>query len=79
VPLQRQLHFRPRHAAAIVHHLDAVDPAARKADLDPSRAASIAFSTSSFSALAGRSTTSPAAIRLIKWSGSRRIDMRQAL
>jgi hypothetical protein len=32
--------------------------------------ASIAFSTSSFSADAGRSTTSPAAIWLISWSGS---------
>ena len=37
--------------------------------------ASIAFSTSSFSALAGRSTTSPAAIRLTRCSGRRRIDM----
>ena len=35
--------------------------------------ASMAFSTSSFKALAGRSTTSPAAIWLISCSGSRRI------
>ena len=41
--------------------------------------ASIAFSTSSFSALAGRSTTSPAAIRLTRCSGRRRIDMVVAL
>ena len=37
--------------------------------------ASIAFSTSSFNALAGLSTTSPAAIRLTRCSGRRRIDM----
>ena len=41
--------------------------------------ASIAFSTSSLSALAGRSTTSPAAMRLIRSSGRRRIDMGQSL
>jgi hypothetical protein len=35
--------------------------------------ASIAFSTSSLSALAGRSTTSPAAMRLISVSGRRRM------
>ena len=35
--------------------------------------ASIAFSTSSFTADAGRSTTSPAAILLTRWSGSRRM------
>src|SRR5690606_39966978 len=35
--------------------------------------ASIAFSTSSFTALAGRSMTSPAAMRLTVASGSRRI------
>jgi hypothetical protein len=36
---------------------------------------SMAFSTSSFNALAGRSTTSPAAIRLINASGSLLIDI----
>ena len=41
--------------------------------------ASIAFSTSSFNALAGRSTTSPAAMRLTRCSGRRRIDMAQPL
>jgi hypothetical protein len=35
--------------------------------------ASIAFSTSSFTTLAGRSTTSPAAMRLIRSSGSWRM------
>ena len=35
--------------------------------------ASSAFSTSSFTTLAGRSTTSPAAMRLMTWSGRRRI------
>ena len=37
--------------------------------------ASMAFSTSSFNALAGLSTTSPAAIRFTRCSGNRRIDM----
>jgi hypothetical protein len=36
---------------------------------------SMAFSTSSFNALAGLSTTSPAAMRLTKFSGSLLIDM----
>jgi hypothetical protein len=37
--------------------------------------ASTAFSTSSFTALAGRSTTSPAAIRLTSSGGRRRMGM----
>src|SRR5437764_1250966 len=41
--------------------------------------ASSAFSTSSLSALAGRSTTSPAAIRLISSGGSLLIDMLRVL
>src|SRR3546814_19247407 len=41
--------------------------------------ASIAFSTNSFNALAGLSTTSPAAMRLTRCSGRRRIDMDKAL
>src|SRR5690606_4289873 len=41
--------------------------------------ASIAFSTSSLSAAAGLSTTSPAAIRFTSFSGRRRIDMEPLL
>jgi hypothetical protein len=54
-------------------------------DLPPSRTttsmrvapASMAFSTNSFTAAAGRSTTSPAAMRLTSVSGSMRIGMGQ--
>jgi hypothetical protein len=38
VPLQRQRHVGRPHAAAVVDHFDAVDPAAAKRDLNPSRA-----------------------------------------
>src|SRR3546814_15179826 len=41
--------------------------------------ASIAFSTSSLSAAAGLSTTSPAAIRFTSFSGRRRIDINALL
>ena len=69
-----------RHAAAVVGHLDPVDAAAAtSATAIRVAPASIAFSTSSFNALAGLSTTSPAAMRLTRCSGRRRIDMDIAL
>jgi hypothetical protein len=53
------------------------EPLAVVGDQDPRQPAAIglAFSTSSFTALAGRSTTSPAAMRLTSSGGSRRMVM----
>ena len=78
VALERQRDLVRRHAAAVVGDLDPVD-ARRRASATAIRVApaSIAFSTSSFNALAGLSTTSPAAMRLTRCSGRRRIDMVQ--
>ena len=47
-------------------------PSSRRTSMDPAPA-SMAFSTSSLTAAPGRSMTSPAAMRLIKSSGNRRI------
>ena len=76
VALERQAHFVGRHAAAVVGDLDQLEPARAEAGRRPDLApASSAFSTSSLSALAGRSTTSPAAMRLMSSGGSLLIDM----
>jgi hypothetical protein len=53
-------------------------PAASRTDTVVAPASS-AFSTSSLSALAGRSTTSPAAMRSTRWDGSLLIDMLRVL
>ena len=58
---------------AVVGDLDAVDAAAVDGDGDAVAPASSAFSTSSRTAAAGRSITSPAAIRLTVVSGSSRM------
>src|SRR5437879_306867 len=50
-------------------------PPSRRSTLTVAAPASSAFSTSSLTAEAGRSTTSPAAILLTRWSGSRRMGM----
>ena len=77
---QRQRDLRRRHPAAIVRR-----PRSGPVPPQTARCAirvapeSTAFSTSSFNALAGLSTTSPAAMRLTRCSGRRRIDMGQSL
>ena len=72
---QRQLlrHRCRRHRRA---DADQADAAFLEVDVDAARAASSAFSTSSLTTDAGRSTTSPAAIWLIRVSGSWRIVTR---
>ncbi len=59
------------HAGAVVADADEVAPAGGDGDSMRRAPASSAFSTSSFTAAAGRSITSPAAMRSIS-SGSRR-------
>ncbi len=63
------------HAAAVVGNLDQLEPARGEPHRDWFAPASSAFSISSLSALAGRSTTSPAAMRLMSSGGSLLIDM----
>ncbi len=69
VPLQRQRHAVGGHAATVVDHLDARQPPSPSRTAIRFAPASSAFSTSSFNALAGLSTTSPAAIRLTRCEG----------
>lgn len=71
--LQRQPQISGGDADAVVRDPDQRFAAVGDRNLDPSAPASMAFSTSSFTAEAGRSTTSPAAIRLAAASERRRI------
>ena len=70
VALERQRHLGRRHAAAVVGHLDPVDAARRRAGpRSASRRRRSRFRPVPSSALAGRSTTSPAAMRLTRSLG----------
>ena len=77
--LERQVHLLRVHPAAVVDNFDQFEPAGVEPDPNRTAPASSEFSTSSLSALAGRSTTSPAAIRLISSGGSLLIDMLRVL
>ena len=75
MPFKRQRDIVRRHPATIVRYFDQIDTAdASRTEIERAPE-SMAFSTSSFNALAGLSTTSPAAIRLTKLAGSLVIDI----
>ena len=71
--LDRQHQLVGGHAGPVIGDRDQLPAALVQGHPDLPEAASIAFSTSSLTAAAGRSTTSPAAIRFIRTGGSRRI------
>ena len=73
--LEREAHLVRAHPAAVVGNFDELEPARVEPDRTCVAPASSEFSTSSLSALAGRSTTSPAAMRLMSSGGSLLIDM----
>ena len=76
VPLERQAHLGRASSRSRRRSLRPVRARPPTAESRPiSAPASSAFSTSSFKALAGRSTTSPAAMRLMSSDGSLLIDM----
>ena len=73
VPLHGQPEILCRHPVAIVSDGDFINPATKQRHLNAGRACIERISTSSLTALAGLSTTSPAAIWFTSVSGSCRI------